>query len=265
MEVTRSNSHTLAFETFGSSADKKVLLIMGYGMRGEAWRRQIPALSEEFHVATFDHAGIGASGPIAKQRLEMSDLVHDTRAVLDALEWDDVHVVGISMGGMIAQNLALIEKRARSLTLIATHAGGFPRTLPPLKGLNAFARANFSKDKMAALAELLFPEEYLLQHRDSAIEMLREDFQSPPPALTRLAQLHAVSTHRAAPRLHELSLPTLVVQAGRDQLIHPAHSEELARLIPGSVLERIPEAGHGIVRQTPDKLNAMLMRHLLAN
>lgn len=266
MNICTSALHNIAYHTAGQPDAPRVLLIMGYGMRGDAWRRQIPALSAHFNVTWFDHAGLGNSGPLGVQRLTMDHLVRDTVAVMDALEWDNGHVIGISMGGMIAQNLALhIPKKLRSLTLIATHAGGMPRGIPPLQGIQAFARANFSSDRIGALAELLFPEDFLRTNRALAIEMLREDFQGPPPTRTRLAQLHAIQTHRTAHRLSELTMPTLVVQPGKDILIHPANSEELARLIPRAVLERIPDAGHGIVRQSADELNAILLEHLLGN
>lgn len=240
-----------------------VLMIMGFGMRGDAWRRQSSVLAEHYRVVTFDHAGIGDSDPVPTRRLTMSDLVADTVSILDMLGWSEAHIIGISMGGMVAQNLALQHPdRVLSLALVATHAGGVKRGLPPLEGIKRFILSNVGSQRMDSLAKLLFPPEYLAHHKEAAIQSLREDFRDPPPPETRLAQLHAVSTHRAAPHLHKISAPTLVVKPEKDILIHPHCSDELVRLIPGAVLETIPDAGHGIVRQTPDALNSILLEFL---
>jgi 3-oxoadipate enol-lactonase len=169
------------------------------------------------------------------------------------------------MGGMIAQELALRHRaRIRSLALIATHAGGLRNLLPPLRGMRLFLEAQLGgkSRRIAALERLLFPDDYLARcDRAAVLESLRADFGGAIPLAQRLTQLGAAFRHEGR-RLHELaSVPTLIVRPGQDVLIRPRESDRLHRLIPGSRLVRIDEAGHGVIRQCAGRLNELLLEH----
>ena len=99
-----------------------VLLVMGFMARGRAWRSQIEALSRHHQVLWFDHRGVGDSpGPAA---CSMKEFAEDGLALMDHLKWDRAHVIGISMGGMISQEIAVTAPhRVISLSLIVTHYG----------------------------------------------------------------------------------------------------------------------------------------------
>ena len=258
----------LAYERFGDSGTP-VVLIMGFGMAGAAWRGQAALLSVQHRVVTFDNRGAG--------RTESQPGVHsmqmyadDTAALLDHVGFERAHVVGVSMGGMIAQELVLRHRtRARSLTLIATHAGGLRSVVPPLRGLQLFLKAQRGNDptaRYAAVEELLFPQSYLSScDRQVLRDVISSDFGCPSPQKQRLSQLSAVMQHRTASRLKSLlGLPTLVIQPSHDLLIHPRESERLARLIPGARLVRYEETGHGIIRQHAQKLSEDLLAHFAA-
>ncbi|MBM4291581.1 MAG: alpha/beta fold hydrolase [Deltaproteobacteria bacterium] len=256
----------LAYHLHGAPNTPPTLLIMGYLARATGWRAQVAALAPALSLLTFDHRGVGESeGPSART---MSALADDCVALLDHAGWESAHVVGISMGGMVAQHLALAHPtRVRSLALLATHAGG-GLPLPSRAGLPRFLAAQLASTpaaRLRALAELLIPLDRLAARPWAEVaRQLSEDF-SPRPALgVRLGQLVAVLGHDTRARLSELRAPILVVHAGRDLLVPPARQLDLARRLPGAALLSLPEAGHGLLRDDPDALNARLLEHVLS-
>jgi aminoacrylate hydrolase len=259
----------MAYNTTGPSspgeASAPVLLIMGYTVPGSAWLHQIPALAQRHRVAWYDHRGCGDTRADSGV-YSMALLASDALRLLDHLGWDSAHIVGVSMGGMVAQELALrCPDRVRSLSLIATHAGGLRNRLPPLAGLSGFVRANIGprSDRMRNLERLLFPDAFLAScDRPWLDQVLANDFGRPIPAKYRLSQLAAVMRHDTRDRLHRLStLPTLVVKPALDKLVSPEACERLSWLISGARLKVYPEAGHGVIRQCADRLNADLLGH----
>lgn len=265
MYSTRTK-HRIWYDVAGDSGEP-VLLIMGFAMRGTAWGRNSPAIAERHQVAWFDHAGLGQSGPLKRSRLHMHHMVDDAIGVLDELGWGRAHIVGISMGGMIAQHLALNHpERTHSLTLAATHAGGRRAMLPSPEGIKYFVKANHSNadTRIEALSNLLFSSSFKREQPELAMKLILDDFDHEPPQATRLAQLHAISRHTTSKRLKELSdTPTLIVRPGRDLLISPRQSDRLHQLIPGSRLLRFEECGHGVSREMAAEFNAAVLDHFL--
>ncbi len=253
----------LSFDRAGDHGTP-VLLIMGFGMPGRAWMSQVPALSEHHRVAWFDNRGVGESD-VPAGPYTMKEMAGDAVSLLDHLAWDDAHVVGVSMGGMIAQELALRHRaRVRSLALIATHAGGWNALLPTWKGLQLFLRANRASgpERVDMLSKLLYTDEFRMSPEIEHLhaEML-ENVATPAATRGRLAQFAAVARHRTAPRLLRLSeVPTLIIQPLQDVLIRPSESDRLRRLIPHADFRSFP-AGHGLIRQCADSVNAALLEH----
>lgn len=249
-------------------AGTPVLLLMGLAMPGRAWGFQLPDLARFHRVATFDNRGVGGTSR-APGPYRMEQLADDALAVLDGLGWADAHVVGVSMGGMIAQWLALrAPTRLRSLTLIATHAGGLRAVPPHPKGAALFVRAQLGdrRARGAALEQLLFPPTFLARcDRTWLRKTLTDDLGDPPPLATRRAQIAAVLRHNSAAQLGKLhSLPTLLVRPGQDILVRPGEVDRLARLLPHAQVLRLDDAGHGLIRQVPEVLNPALLAHLAA-
>ena len=254
----------LAYNTAGEG-DAPVLLIMGYTVPGSAWVHQIPALRERHPVAWYDHRGCGDS-QAEPGAYTMELLAGDAERLLDHLGWETAHIVGVSMGGMVAQELALrCPERVRSLSLIATHAGGMRSRLPTLAGVAGFLRANLGarSERMANLERLLFPEAYLATcDRQWLSEVLKNDFGRPIHPKYRLSQLAAVMRHDTRDRLHQLGgIPTLVVKPALDKLVNPEACEQLGWRIPGARLKVYPDAGHGVIRQCAAELNRDLLEH----
>ena len=244
-----------------------VLLIMGFTMPGSAWRFQIDDLGRDHRVAWFDNRGSGRTEAPSRS-LTMGRLADDAALLLDHLGWPQAHIVGVSMGGMIAQEFAVrYTHRLLSLSLLVTHAGGLGPALPPMAGLRHFLGTQLGpgrRRKARAVARLLFPEDWLASVDPQWLEaLLAADFGKPRPARDRAAQLAAVARHNTRSRLPMLGhVRTLIVKAGRDILVNPKHNDELHRLIPNSRLVELPNAGHGLIRHAADAVNALLRTHI---
>jgi pimeloyl-ACP methyl ester carboxylesterase len=255
---------TLSYETAGDGGSP-VVLIMGLGLPGAAWAPQRPALATRHRVLTFDNRGAGSSDkPFTLYSTPA--MARDTIGLVDHLAWERAHVVGISLGGMVAQELALSYRdRVRSLTLIATHPGGGGAWLPSPRGLALLARINLGgrRGRLEALQRLLLTPEY--RRSVDPAELTRRMRQHIGTGRSRrgaLCQLAAVLRHRTARRLPTLGdLPTLVLQPLRDIVIHPRHSVRLARAIPGAQLVAFPQAGHGLTLERPGAVNRLLLGH----
>lgn len=246
----------------------RVLLIMGLGMRGVAWRPQVEGLGATHRLITFDNRGIGDSED-APGVWSMRDMADDALRVMDAAGWEDAHVVGVSMGGMIAQELVLAaQERVRTLTLIATHAGGPTTFLPPPSGVRGFLEVNLlpPEQRFAALSYLLYPADFLRVVDRAALEQRMKDQLGKRAAATvRRRQMRAVMGHDTRARLSRLRLPTLVITPGRDALVRPTACRALAREIPGARHVELDQAGHGVIFQCARVVNGHLARHIEAH
>ena len=264
MKLTASTPR-IAFETHGQGSERTpVILIMGLGMRGEVWKPQVDDLVSQHEVATFDHRGVGESDAAPTRTWTMRDMAEDALRVMDELGWERAHVGGVSLGGMIAQEVALqAPGRLKSLTLIATQPGGKLGWVPPPRGAYNFVRSFTSgKSRLEALRDLLYPADFVASLPPGAMdEQLQVRFGRPAPLPTVLGQLSAVARHDTRARLRSLRIPTLVVRPGRDILIHPRRSDAIHRAIPSATLYRLDDAGHGVTYQSAAALNARLLEH----
>ena len=264
----RTESHTrllprVAYEVHGKRGSP-VLFIMGLGMRGLIWSRQVDALRTHFLCCTYDHLGVGHSDP-APRSVTTRSMADDAIRVIDDLGWNRVHIVGVSLGGMIAQELALRhESRCRSLALIATHGGGPLAGFPTLEGVRHFlgAVARRGEARARALEHLLYPGHFREsldpeQRRLSTASRM----ENLPPLRTVLKQIRAARRHRAESRLSELALPTLLVRPGMDILIRPSQMDRLARRLRHAQVLRFDDSGHGVLFQKASELNSALRTH----
>jgi pimeloyl-ACP methyl ester carboxylesterase len=281
-DVARTLSRPSIAYALEGTAGPPILLVMGFGMRGAMWRPQVEGLRRAHRVASYDHLGTGDSDPAVAldgdrwttaraiaRAVTISSMARDALRVMDALAWPDAHVVGVSMGGMIAQEIALrYATRVRSLTLVATHAGGVVSTVPPREGLQCFVEANTSKKpsaRVAALKRLLYPDDYLSRIDVARLDRQLGDFAGRGAPMTTIAgHFGAVLRHRTRARLPRIHAPTLVVRPGRDILIDPHHSDVIARAIPHAKLLRLDDAGHGVTFQCAAEINRAIAEHVAA-
>ena len=238
---------------------------MGFGMRGEVWKPQIDGLQGECQLIYYDNRGIGESDEV-DDVLSMQDMAQDAERVLDAAGWtEEVHLVGVSMGGMVAQELALLSPdRCASLTLVATHAGGPKAWLPPAQGILRFLAVHLGspKKRSRAMAKLLYPERFL-KECDTKLLRARMTLQMGPQARrsTLRRQLSAIRRHDTRKRLRQLEMPTLIIKPELDILISPRHSDRLQQNIEHASMMKLPDAGHGLIFQCADQVNQRLLRH----
>lgn len=257
--------HRFWYETHGE-AGTPVILIMGFGISGRAWAPQVEGLKAEHRVVIFDNRGIGQT-ETSKTPYGFADLADDTVALMDHLGFERAHVVGVSMGGMIAQHLALRHQdRLQSLGLIATLPGGSLRhTVPSASALALFARANTSKGeaRFAALRKLLYTKQFLAETTPEQhfSEVNLEIFAVPADTTTRLNQLRAVLAHDVTRDLPRVKTPTLIVKPEDDILVRPENSDRIAALLPNATVLRLKGAGHGVTHQHRDVVNAALLSH----
>jgi 3-oxoadipate enol-lactonase len=230
-----------------------VLLIMGLGMNATAWWRTAPVLAQAgLRVIAFDNRGVGRSertpGPYTA-----AGMADDAVSVLDAAGVERAHVYGISLGGMIAQEVALRHPaRVRALVLGATTAGG-DDLVPASEDVNAFVRLRArmtAEHAVWASVPINYSRRTRLEGGDRIAEDVERRLRYPIEAEYYSAQLAAAHGHDA--RVEEIRAPTLVVHGDEDVLIPPANGERLAALIPGAELFMWPGAAHLYFTDEPE-------------
>lgn len=248
-----------------------VLFVQGVGVHGAGWTPQVDALAPGFRCLTFDNRGIGRSQP-APAALTVEQMADDARAILDAERWDRVHVVGHSLGGLVALCLALTEpERVRSLALLCTFADG--GTAAPLTArmcwLGMRTRVGTRRMRRRAFARLITPRGPLDPvELDALAERLAplfgHDLGDTPPVVGR--QLKAMRGYTAAARLGELrGVPTLVLGAAHDPIAPPRVCRAIADGIPGARYVELADASHGLPITHADRVNELLLEHLAAD
>jgi len=234
----------LYYERVGEG--EPLLLIQGLGGNSLHWGEGfLGGLQDDFELVLYDHRGAGRSGPLTGEHT-IADLATDALALLDALEIGSAHVVGISMGGMVAQELVLAApQRVRTLTLGCTYPGGPEATMTDMAVVGLLA-AEYGKQEGA----------YELY-----CELARQ-YRAPIPVL--MAQLSAIMGHDTSERLGEIEAPTLVVHGTEDRLMDVANGELIARLIPDARLELLEGSGHMFFWEQPERSAQLVREHAAA-
>ena len=263
IEALTRTQPKLAYRVYGESGPP-VLFIMGFGMPGGVWAPQVKDLGRDHRCCQYDHLGLGDSergGAFPSIR----SMAEDAIRILDDLGWRQAHIVGVSMGGMIAQELVLNHQpRCATLTLVATHFGGFRALTPTPQGTKLFAQGVVGghKARVRSLPRLLYPDAYLEQvDRKKFDAHMKERLGRPADPATMFGQLLAVWRHRTGQRLGKIEVPTLLVRAGQDILIRPVQTDRLSERVEHATVLGFPDAGHGITFQKAAELNAALRDH----
>lgn len=245
MSETRRGDHTIHYEVFGNGP--RVLFFNGSGATIETTRLLLDVLAQRFTVAVHDQRGLGKSG-CPQGPYTMADYANDGRAVLDALEWTSCRVVGISFGGMVAQEFSVTwPHMVERLVLMCTSAGGALGSSYPLHTL-----AELDADERAArslqLMDTRFTAEWLAAHpTDQALVADAARRSALPKSAEQLRgerqQLLARSYHDVSSRLARITSPTLVACGRFDGIAPPANSVAIAAEIPNAQLKTY-EGGH---------------------
>jgi pimeloyl-ACP methyl ester carboxylesterase len=252
MPIAKSRGARIYYESAGSGPP--VLLISGQGMTAAAWWRTVAELSPSFRVLTFDNRDMGRSSRTAWPYV-IAQMAEDAIAVLDAAGVGRAHVYGISLGGMVAQELALRHpERVSALVLGSTTAGGPEAILADPQPLTFFVRAGAMAPEEAEWAAV--PYNYSLRTRREHGERISEDIarrvEHQTDTLAYLHQVAAAATHNVVGRLGSIKAPTLVVQGEEDIVMPPLNGRLLAEGIPGAQLKTWPNAGHLYTTDEPE-------------
>ncbi|MEO6213920.1 MAG: alpha/beta fold hydrolase [Vicinamibacterales bacterium] len=265
MAFVETGSSRIHYSQTGSGP--AVILVQGVGVIGNGWRPQVDALRDRYSLITIDNRGIGGSGP-ADAPLTIEDMAADVLAVADAAQAARFHLVGHSMGGMIAQQIALTARaRVQSLALLCTFLKGRQGTMVAPSMLLTAVRSRVGTPAMRrrAFVELVMPRAYLSTvNRDALCSSLAllfgRDLSDSPPIVMR--QLRAMGTFDASHQLSSLAgLPTLVVSAAQDCIARPAYGQALAAAIPGARYREFADAGHAVTIQQAEEISTLLAEH----
>ena len=274
----------LCYDTFGDPADPPLLLIMGLGTQMVAWHGDFcgKLVDEGFRVIRFDNRDIGRSThldgaptptlrqllvrrPPAAYRLE--DMAGDTAGLLDGLGISAAHIVGASMGGMIAQTLAATRpERVLSLTSIMSTTGNRRVGQPAWRVMPIFLKqAPRDRDAFIDHTELLFKAigSSGIQRDDAELREvagLMYDRGLDPGGTSR--QLAAIiASGNRTPALRRITAPTVVIHGTADRLVRPSGGRATVRAIPGAKLVKVDGMGHDLPRAAWDQIVAAIVEN----
>jgi len=276
MSTLPVGSVELFHEVHGSG--DPLLLVMGLAADSTAWMLQVPEFSKHYRTIVFDNRGVGRSskppGPYS-----IAGMADDAAGLLDALDVPRAHVVGISMGGMIAQELALRHpERVRGLVLACTYAEQLPEMVARQSESLAELGGTLGPDGEVTidpatldpmrlfqhLMPLVFSPTFLAEQLPLLMQLFSGALQWGFSVDAILAQARACREHRTLDRLHRIAAPTLVITGDADLLIPPAHSDVLAERIPDARLVKLPGGSHGFNFEQAEAFNREVLRFLSA-
>ena len=250
----------LAYKLVGKGPP--VLFIQGSGVHGSGWGPQIEALSERYQCLSFDNRGIGESQPRGAA-ITVEQMAEDALVLMDTVGWSSAHVVGHSLGGLIALHLALsAPNRVRSLALLCTFARGRDATRLSWDmfwlGLRTYVGTRGMRRR--AFVQMVLPADQLADADEWASRLapiFGHDLADHPPVVMK--QLAAMRVYDATSQLSRLKdVPTLVVGAMHDRIASPDVVRTLVENIPGCRFVEFDNAAHGVTIQCAARINALL-------
>jgi pimeloyl-ACP methyl ester carboxylesterase len=241
-----------------------LLLIMGMSGTHLHWGKPFLAeLEQSFDVVAYDHRGVGQSSRV-EAPFTIADLADDALALMDALELESAHVMAISMGGMVAQELALRHpERIRTLVLGCTYPGGPGSSLTDQEVIAELTAAMLSGDREQAIRA------GWKVNVSSAFAAGQADYQAfaeiahqlPVAVPVIMAQAQAVGGHDTSARLPQMRIPTLVIHGTADRMLPSSNGEVIAAAIPGARLELMEGVGHLFFWEEPQRSAALVREH----
>ena len=275
MPLAKLKDVSLNYNTAGSG--EPLLFIAGLGVDHMCWVYQVPEFQKQFHVITFDNRGIGKStgsmGPF-----HIKTMAEDAVQLMSYLDIPRAHILGYSMGGMIAQELAInYPGRVNKLMLCSTFARPDHVVDTVIQGLKdilgdqvhdfmeGLHPGHFFDGLFTSVMQQLFSESYIKENKGTIIDFLKRYLSKLTYGETFLKQLGAIYHHNTLERLHLIQADTLIMTGTMDKLAPPSCSEILAMHIPHATIQIIPGAEHGFNFEQPDLFNDHILRFLLKN
>jgi pimeloyl-ACP methyl ester carboxylesterase len=254
----------IAYEVKGEG--EPLVFVHGLGYDRQGWGPLPALLAEDFQVVLLDNRGVGESdvpeGPYA-----VSQMAADVVSVLDEAGIDAAHVFGVSLGGYIAQEIAVTyPARVRKLVLASTAPGGTRSHPMPAAGLEAFGRFPTMEREagLRLMVENSLGAHGVRERPELTDEIFRYRLERAPSLAGWQAQAYAGATFDGYDRAASIAAPTLVLQGGADTVVDPRNGELLAELIPGARLEVIADRGHLMMWEEGEALAPLVKEFLLS-
>ena len=256
MPTAKVGDINIYYEVHGEG--EPLVLIVGYGGNSRALFLNIPAFSKKHRVVVFDNRGTGLTDkPDIHYTIEM--MADDTTGLLDSIGIDVAHILGISMGGFIAQNIALrYPDRVISLVLACTHCGGTQHIAPDPEVealLSDFKRAR-------EILSYVVSQQFIDNNPDIVKQVIVKRTEYPTPLHGYTRQREAIAGHNTYDRLPEIKAPTLVIAGDADKLVPVANSRILADRIPDAELVLLENMGHGFSIEAADEFHKTVIDFL---
>jgi len=263
MSQTRVGDFNMEYYVEGKGPP--LLMVAGFSGQASGWNEPfVRQLQQHLTTIRFSPRGTGTSDRLAGE-ITLRDLADDAAGLLTALGIDKAHVFGVSMGGMVAQELALNHpKRVQGLILGCTSCGGShsvgaaPEVIALLMPQPGLSREEQFRRAWPALAT----PEFLESHREVMEEQLRKVLVNPTPIETSMRQMAAIQVSDSFDRLPQIKAPTLVLHGDRDILVPVANAHILKDRIPGAELRIVPGAGHVFTWEFPEESTALIVEFL---
>lgn len=260
------NGHQLHVQTIGRGTP--LLLLMGLGAAGDKWAPNVEAYKEHFRCILVDNVGAGRSDKPQQEAYSVKEMARDATAVLDALGVEQAHVNGISMGGAIAQELAISQpQRVRSLILTSTFgsvSNSFRTAIETLRdNIDVLDKTTFKRLNQW----MTFAQKTQNTRPEFLVEMAQSDatYPYPMPSYAYKAQCNACLGHNAADRLKNITAPTLVAAGACDLFVPYDKTMELCEKIPNATLYLCKDGGHVHEWEHLEDYNRVTLEFLLAH
>jgi pimeloyl-ACP methyl ester carboxylesterase len=263
MAFADCNGQRLYYEDHGEG--EPLLCVHGLSADTLGWTLQVPVWSQQYRTIVFDNRDVGQSSR-ADGDYAVTDMAADALALADTLGLDSFHLLGLSMGGAISQEIALAApERVRTLTLVVTFGGG--GAWGAMQGKLWEQRAlSMTREQRVDELMLLCLSEATYENADGVAFLRQMLLSNPnpqePEAFVR--QLRSTVGHETRDRLGDLAMPVHVIGAEHDVLLPVWKSRELAQLIPGARLTVIEGAAHGVNLERAEEFNGAVIDFLAA-
>ena len=262
MTTVKVGDINIYYEVHGEG--EPLVLIMGYGGNSGQWFRQIPGLSQEYRVIVFDNRGTGRSDK-SDIPYTMDMMAGDVAGLLDALDIGAAHVYGVSMGGMIAQHVALnYQEKVIGLVLGCTLCGGEQHSVAPdaeamtllfdMERMQQLTPEEMIKETMPFLCS----QEFIDNNPDVIKQFTENSMEYVTPLQSYSRQAEAIMGHDTYDRLPDIKVPTLVITGDADRIVPAENSKILASRIPDAELVILEGMGHGFFIEAAEEANNVI-------
>jgi len=260
MPFAQSNGITIHYEIHGKG--NPVVLISGLGSSLGSWETQIPIYSKRFKVIVLDNRGVGAS-EVTEPGFGIEDMADDTIGLLDYLNLDYASFIGKSMGGMIAQRIAIkYQRRVNKLVIGCSSSSRDDVGNFILSNSREIATKAGMKVVWSMALFLGYTREYIEKNIDY-VKQVQENISEDEEVLKGyLGQIEACERHHSLDEISKIKSDTLIMCGEKDLITSAERSIEMADRIPNCRLERFKDVGHGFWREKQREVDKLVMEFL---